>query len=173
MAVDIPLSVPLQLVAYFTKADSIPAILSIILLMCFSMAFLLHVSSKEQRVYPKRRLSELYSSLVQDDEDKLTEVENQTLPEMISKLRVYEILKESRTAERSAERMSLECSSWEVLKLIGMRLRQDSRTLKEAAELDLHIIALDYVAKSLPTAEHNVRVILYSFLRNTFSAYKS
>ena len=47
-------------------------------------------------------------------------------------------------------------SSWSLLKTLSLRL-QNSDERKSAAMLNVHTLTLDFILKSLPTTEHNVR----------------
>ena len=47
-------------------------------------------------------------------------------------------------------------SSWSLLKLLSVRLKNHPDEINNAAELNVHSLTLDFIKKSLPTAEHNV-----------------
>jgi hypothetical protein len=51
-------------------------------------------------------------------------------------------------------------SSWYLLKLISRKLKSDPNSIIEAAQLNLHILTLNFVIKLLPTAENNVSVYI-------------
>ena len=47
-------------------------------------------------------------------------------------------------------------SSWSLLKILSLRL-QNPDERESAAILNVHTLTLDFILKSLPTTEHNVR----------------
>lgn len=47
-------------------------------------------------------------------------------------------------------------SSWYLLKLISRKLKNDPNSIIEAAQLNMHILTLNFLIKLLPTAENDV-----------------
>jgi uncharacterized protein (UPF0216 family) len=54
-------------------------------------------------------------------------------------------------------------SSWYLLKVISRKLKTDPNSIIEAAQMNLHILTLNFVIQLLPTAESNVRENLLTF----------
>lgn len=62
-------------------------------------------------------------------------------------------------------------STWSLLKIISKKMKKDPDSTEEAARLNLHILTLKYIEKTLPTADHYVRIlffILNDFQQNDF-----
>ena len=51
-----------------------------------------------------------------------------------------------------------------LLKIISKKIKKDPGITEEAAQLNLHILTLKYIAKTLPTADHIVRYLYFSLL---------
>lgn len=53
--------------------------------------------------------------------------------------------------------------SWHLLKVISRKLKTDPNSIIEAAQMNLHILTLNFVIQLLPTAESNVRLNLLTY----------
>mmetsp|Transcript_18477 Transcript_18477/g.17788 ORF Transcript_18477/g.17788 Transcript_18477/m.17788 type:complete len:136 (+) Transcript_18477:141-548(+) len=101
------------------------------------------------KAYSNSQLSELYKSLLGDGmgDDKLSGLdENLSLTEIIER---FQTNQDNETYSDSQPSVS---SS--ILRLLSKRLRNNAHERIEAAEMNLHSNALDFIQKSLPIGNH-------------------
>ena len=173
------------------KWTSIPtfSIMSGTVFVIFSTICWVFMSKSEMPSYPQRRLSGFYNSMMkvrkhlrpiywiwnrsssskfshftrlqQPDEDISETDEDMSITELMKSFDEILKLEIEELSEHVPQRNRR--SSWYLLKVISRKLKTDPNSIIEAAQMNLHILTLNFVIQLLPTAESNVRENLLTF----------
>jgi hypothetical protein len=93
---------------------------------------------------------------LQSEGDLSDNYDQQPLAELILMFRSIQMLEEDEACENQDPNNR---STWSLLKIISKKMKKDPDSTEEAARLNLHILTLKYIEKTLPTADHYVRIL--------------
>ena len=96
---------------------------------------------------------------LQSEGDLSDNYDQQPLAELILMFRSIQMLEEDEASENQDPNNR---STWSLLQIISKKMKRDPDSTKEAARLNLHILTLKYIEKTLPTADHYVRILFSS-----------
>jgi hypothetical protein len=159
--------------------------LATILVVCSTICWVC-MTSHESKLHQKKGFSRLYSSLLkvtsvifhlssvlfelfpsdvkivyklQSEGDLSDNYDQQPLAELILMFRSIQMLEEDEASENQDPNNR---STWSLLKIISKKMKKDPDSTEVAARFNLHILTLKYIEKTLPTADHYVRILFSS-----------